>query len=429
MGDKNPIRTLGDYSKSSHKGYRNTIELSVGNNVVPLRSDTIRLVQEGCSFHGLQTEGPNQHLNDFLKLADSLDLNDENRERTRTIDQSTGGKLHDLNAKESWALLEDLALYDNKSYNDPMDFAKPIKAIALPQDVPSTSDDHLIKLENQYYMKNPKQAFVEYASSRTDEARGKWYTFKPEQNNSGDTYNPSWRSDPNLRLSKFKADFKQQQSKMTNKIDTMLKAIIDRIAGALPIDTVSLLQTGMGIEPQQPKEPELTLEDEFQDLHLNLPILEVLTHVPLYNVILDKLGDSKPFDTLADLGPCVNIIPLYVFKKLNIGLLEETDHIFGLADGTKSYPIGIVKDIEVHIGKVKLLNDFYMIDMKKDTESSLLVGRGFLATANAVIDCRMAKIKVEEGIIRTMQPIPTTRKLFEMENPREIVDLDHLYDT
>ncbi|GJU13426.1 hypothetical protein Tco_1135822 [Tanacetum coccineum] len=53
MGDTNPIRNLGDYSKPSHEGYRNTIELPVGNNVVPLRSDTIRLVQNGCSFHGL----------------------------------------------------------------------------------------------------------------------------------------------------------------------------------------------------------------------------------------------------------------------------------------------------------------------------------------------------------------------------------------
>ncbi|GJX15560.1 hypothetical protein Tco_0216392 [Tanacetum coccineum] len=93
------------------------------------------------------------------------------------------------------------------------------------------------------------------------------------------------------------------------------------------------------------------------------------------------LEDSKPFDTLADLGSCVNIIPLYLFKKLNIGLLEETDHIFGLADGTKSYPVGIVKD---------------------DPETPLLVGRGFLATANAVIDCRMAKIAVGEGITRSI---------------------------
>ncbi|GKC84312.1 zinc finger, CCHC-type containing protein [Tanacetum coccineum] len=33
----------------------------------------------------------------------------------RTIDQAAGGKLRDKNAEESWALLEDLALYDNES--------------------------------------------------------------------------------------------------------------------------------------------------------------------------------------------------------------------------------------------------------------------------------------------------------------------------
>ncbi|GJX59610.1 hypothetical protein Tco_0291000 [Tanacetum coccineum] len=200
----------------------------------------------------------------------------------------------------------------------------------------------------QYCMKDPEQAFVEYASSRTDKA--------------GDA-----------RLSKFKVDFKQQQSEMTNKTDTVLKAITDQIAGTLPSDTVknpklstspeanisqaSLPQTKMGIETQQQEEPKPTLEDEFQDLHLNLPVLEVLAHALIYNAIVDKyveslelgknrsafiqgevptkmedpglftllcgLGDSKPFDTLADLGSCVNIIPLYLFKKLNIGLLEK----------------------------------------------------------------------------------------------------------
>ncbi|GKF79921.1 zinc finger, CCHC-type containing protein [Tanacetum coccineum] len=83
MGDENPIRTLGDYSRPSQEGYRNIIELLDGNNVVPLRSDTIRLVQNRCSFHGLQSEDPNQHLKDFLKLVDSVELGGENRERTR----------------------------------------------------------------------------------------------------------------------------------------------------------------------------------------------------------------------------------------------------------------------------------------------------------------------------------------------------------
>ncbi|GKD04109.1 hypothetical protein Tco_1179083 [Tanacetum coccineum] len=90
MGDANPIRTLEDYSKPSHEGYMNTIELPVGKNV-----------------------------------------------------------LRDRNIEESWASLEDLALYDNESWNDLSDFAKPVKAVSLPQDVPSTSDRRLIELENQ----------------------------------------------------------------------------------------------------------------------------------------------------------------------------------------------------------------------------------------------------------------------------------------
>ncbi|GJY62976.1 MAK10-like protein [Tanacetum coccineum] len=322
MGDENPIRTLGDYSKPSHEGYRNTIELP--------------------------SEDPNQHLKDFLKLVDSLDLDGENKERTRlclfqfslrdqaskwlerlpagsittwedlttrflaqffpprrtvklrndilmfqqhhgeylsgawtrfkdllqkvphhgidlwlqvqifydhvnpvtrrTIDQSAGGKLRDRNIEESWALLEDLALYDNESWNDPKDLAKPVKAITLPQDVPSTSDHHLMMEahlaltqptqvnkvttscdicssphDTQYCMEDPKQAFVEYASLRTDEA--------------GEGLVSNFMASQDARLSKFEANFKQQQSEMTNKIDTVLKAITNRIARALPSDT------------------------------------------------------------------------------------------------------------------------------------------------------------------------------------------------
>ncbi|GJZ92846.1 hypothetical protein Tco_0664911 [Tanacetum coccineum] len=193
-------------------------------------------------------------------------------------------------------------------------------------------------------------------------------------------------------LSNFEANFKQQQSKMTNKIDIVLKDITDQIVGTLPSDTVknpklgthpassarsyptidlqcsshpsnsinaikahfkeatisqtSLQQPKIETKPPQPEEPKPTLEDEFQDLHLNLPVLEVLAHAPSIMPLDNKLGDSKPFDTLADLGSCVNIIPHYLFKKLNIELLEETGHIFGLAIGTKSYPVGIVKDVE-----------------------------------------------------------------------------------
>nr|GEW88523.1 MAK10-like protein [Tanacetum cinerariifolium] len=85
MGDENPIRTLRDYSKPSHEGFRNTIELPIGNNMVPLRFDTNQLVQNGCSFHRLRSEDPNQHFRDFLKLVDSLDLDGANRKERACV--------------------------------------------------------------------------------------------------------------------------------------------------------------------------------------------------------------------------------------------------------------------------------------------------------------------------------------------------------
>ncbi|GJU79876.1 MAK10-like protein [Tanacetum coccineum] len=287
MGDENHIRTLGDYYKPSHEVYRNTIELPEGNNMektapafisIFLRDQasnwlerlpagsistwedlatrflaqffppgrTTKLQNDILMFQQHQGESLSETWTRFKDLLQKvphhgIDLwlqvqvfyDHVNPVTRRTIDQSVGGKLRDRNAKESWALLEDLALYENESWNDPRDFAKLVKAISLPQDVPSTSDRRLIELKNQvqrlmeahlapkqhvqvnkitssceicsgphdtqYCIKNLEQAFVEYASSRIDEARGKWYTFKPEQNNLGDTYNPSWKSHPNLR--------------------------------------------------------------------------------------------------------------------------------------------------------------------------------------------------------------------------------------
>nr|GEW44575.1 MAK10-like protein [Tanacetum cinerariifolium] len=61
MGDANPIRTHRDYSRPSHEGYMNTIELLEGNNVVHLRSDTIR------NPHNDKPEEDEQEGNDDLE--------------------------------------------------------------------------------------------------------------------------------------------------------------------------------------------------------------------------------------------------------------------------------------------------------------------------------------------------------------------------
>ncbi|GJR80911.1 hypothetical protein Tco_0151696 [Tanacetum coccineum] len=357
----------------------------------------------------------------------------------RTIDQAAGEKLRDKNDKESWALLEELALYDNESWNDPRDFAKPVNAVSMPQDVPMNKIASSCEIcsgphDTQICMENPEQAFIEYASSRTDEAEVSGTLSSPSkitlvtpiirhgkvtqtlgggnltQNNfsnlpnrlqsNGLFTNRSFNNNPqnfnqtnleglvsnfmasqDAKITRFKADFQQHQSQITNKLDTLLKAFNDRMTGALPSDTIknpklnpNLTSSARSyptddpqineIETPKPKEPEKSLEDEFENLHLNLPVLEVLAHIPIYDTLLDKnivnlelgrngyefiqsiapekmkdhelfilpckLGDSKPFDTLGDLGSCMNLIPLNLFKKLKIGLLEETEDVLRL---------------------------------------------------------------------------------------------------
>ncbi|GJR32286.1 zinc finger, CCHC-type containing protein [Tanacetum coccineum] len=77
-------RTLGDIPDLA-EGYRkHHLSSPDGNNMVTYDTNKSDWVQNGgCHFHGLRSEDPNQHLKDFLKIVDSLDLNVENRERTR----------------------------------------------------------------------------------------------------------------------------------------------------------------------------------------------------------------------------------------------------------------------------------------------------------------------------------------------------------
>ncbi|GKA89843.1 hypothetical protein Tco_0811655 [Tanacetum coccineum] len=133
---------------------------------------------------------------------------------------------HGESLSEAWT--QDLTLYDNESWNNQRDFAKPVKEIALPQDVPSTSDCRLIELKNQV------QRLMEAHLAPTQPTQVNKITTSCEICR----WVSNFMASQDARLSKFEANFKQQQSEMTSKIDTVLKAITDRIAGALPIDMV-----------------------------------------------------------------------------------------------------------------------------------------------------------------------------------------------
>ena len=95
---------------------------------------------------------------------------------------------------------------------------------------------------------------------------------------------------------------------------------------------------------------------------------------------------------LLDLGASVNLLPYSVYKQLGLGELKPTNITLSLADQSVKIPKGIVEDVMVKIDKFYYPVDFVVLDTEPVAEGTNLVpiilGRPFLATSNAIINCR-----------------------------------------
>ena len=93
-----------------------------------------------------------------------------------------------------------------------------------------------------------------------------------------------------------------------------------------------------------------------------------------------------------DLGASVNLLPYSVYVELGLGELEPTNITLQLADCSVKIPRGIVKDVLVQVGKFYFSVDFVVLDtqhvVNQGTQFPVILGRPFLATANAIIHCR-----------------------------------------
>nr|GFA34637.1 reverse transcriptase domain-containing protein [Tanacetum cinerariifolium] len=144
----------------------------------------------------------------------------------------------------------------------------------------------------------------------------------------------------------------------------------------------------------------------FKKLLNNKDKLIELTKTPLNEncsaVVLkklpEKLGDPgrflipcdfSEFDNclaLADLGASINLMPLFIWKKLSIPTLNDTKMVLELADQTIFKPTGVVENVFVKVGKFYFPADFVVLDFVADPRIPLILGRPFLSTAHAPID-------------------------------------------
>ena len=104
------------------------------------------------------------------------------------------------------------------------------------------------------------------------------------------------------------------------------------------------------------------------------------------------VGNSKLGHALVDLGASVNLLPYLVYVELGLGELEPTNSTLYLADRSVKNPRGIVKDVLVQVDKFYFPVDFVVLDtqpmVNQGTQFPVILGRPFLATANAIIHCK-----------------------------------------
>ena len=188
-----------------------------------------------------------------------------------------------------------------------------------------------------------------------------------------------------------------------------------------------------------------------------IPEAEISTMLVNYSfkdVVPRKLGDPRlptiPCSikrnyvktALCDLGACVSVRPFSLYKRIDLNKLTPTKISLQMVDKSTAIPIGICEDVPVVVANVTILTDFVILEMPVDENMSIILGRPFLNTAGAIIDCNKSKVTfhingnehtvqfpkkqfqvnginvIEKSSIITIGsfqiPLPTVKKKYEM---------------
>jgi len=112
------------------------------------------------------------------------------------------------------------------------------------------------------------------------------------------------------------------------------------------------------------------------------------------------IGEHTIERALLDFGASVNLLPYLIFQSLNLGELKPTFVTLLLADRSVKVPREIIKDVLVQVDKFIYPVDFILLDtqlVEACNSFPVILGRPFLATSNALINCRNGLMKLSFG--------------------------------
>ncbi|XP_075473912.1 uncharacterized protein LOC142504961 [Primulina tabacum] len=198
---------------------------------------------------------------------------------------------------------------------------------------------------------------------------------------------------------------------LENQIGKLAKMIASREPGTLPSNTETnqkeqvkaielksgnILESRVKEKSQIPYEQTETSKGKSSNSTPAPTAQSKIVITPSFPAALKKAKLDAQF-ALCDLGASINLMPLYVFRKLGLGEPKPTRMSLQLADRSVKYPRGVIEDVLVKVDKFIFPADFLVLDMEEDIEMSLILGRPFLATGKALIDVQEGQLRLRVG--------------------------------
>ncbi|RVW73846.1 Retrovirus-related Pol polyprotein from transposon 17.6 [Vitis vinifera] len=273
--------------------------------------------------------------------------------------------------------------------------------------------------------------------------------FRPNNNAPyGNTYNSSWRNHPNFswkpRPPPYQPQAQTQAPQQTSSVEQAIANLIEEVKAVIT------LRSGKEVDQPLPKvrqdeellsKKTLVKESNNQEeesgkkaLHgkkeiknsseilevlrqvkVNIPLLDMIKQVPTYAkvslqlsikdpgcpTIAVNIGGTLVEKALLDLGASVNLLPYSVYKQLGLGGLKPTTITLSLADRSVKIPRGVIEDVLVQVDKFYYPVDFVVLHtdptVKEANYVPIILGRPFLATSNAIINCRNGVMQLTFG--------------------------------
>nr|GFA15672.1 reverse transcriptase domain-containing protein [Tanacetum cinerariifolium] len=190
--------------------------------------------------------------------------------------------------------------------------------------------------------------------------------------------------------------------------------------------------------PTVPTPPQsINPEEKLQEL-ANTPLNENCSAVILKK-LPEKLRDRGKFlilcgfselkgKALADLGASINLMPLYVWKKLSLPELIPTRMTLELANRAIYTPAGIARDIFVPVGKFTFPVNFVIVDYESDHRVPLILGRPFLRTARALIDVHGEEMILCDGDKRLTLNMGHDTSSYSNQPQKESINLINVFN-